>query len=164
MGSIPRTQFTHAMEFANLQKEAEQLQVANNELTAELTRIKERERLRVTKAPEAELAKEIEDAEDSLWSEQGSLKMEKTYTKGFASLAMLATPATAGLFWLGATSESHLVMSLVVVFGLALGFTSLISIAVVFVKIFGEIPETKRRVEKHKRTLDRALLKELGIK
>lgn len=66
MGHVPRHQFSYAMEYAHLKKEVVQLQEANNVLNSELHRAKEL--LRDALPAEGQLAEDVEDAEDRLWS------------------------------------------------------------------------------------------------
>lgn len=162
MGHVPRHQFSYAMEYAHLKKEVVQLQEANNVLNSELHRAKEL--LRDALPAEGQLAEDVEDAEDRLWSAQDQLKLERSYVKGFASVAIITAPATLTTFW-GVTGAGHTALvALLVVFGLIFGFASLISAGVVVAKVFGGIPEAKRRVENRQRTLDRAQLRMMGIK
>ena len=162
MGHIPRQQFSYAIEYAHLQKEVVQLQEANNVLNSELHRAKEL--LRDALPAEGQLAEDVEEAEDRLWSAQDQLELERSYVKGFASVAIISALATLATFW-GLTGAGHTALeALLVVFGLIFGFASLISAGVVFAKVFGGIPEAKRRVENRQRILDRTQLRKMGIK
>ena len=144
-------------------KEVEQLQVANNELTAELSRLKENERIRKAGEEEGAVISALEDAEDALWKAQDELKMEKSYAKGFATIGILSSPATVALLlWVSGT-ESGLLMAFGLTFGIVFGATSLTGLAGTIAKIFGAIPEAKREVAQKQRHLDRLTLKELGL-
>ena len=160
MGYQPRTPYYEMYEKA--QKEAVQLQVANNELTAELSRLKERERIRKVGEEGAGISA-LEDAEDALWKAQYELKMEKSYAKGFATIGVLSSPATVALLlWVSGT-ENGLLTAFGIIFGIVFGAASLIGLAVTIAKIFGAIPQAKREVAQKQRHLDRLTLKELGI-
>ena len=145
-----------------LNKEVKQLQVANNELTAELSRFKQDGRLDIEANSPEQLARNKEGAEDNLWHQQGKLRMEKAYAKGFATMALLSTPATVALFW-GASVMEGVMAAVAITFGIIFGLSAFIGILVVLAKLFGAIPEVKREIEKAQLVLDRATLKELGL-
>lgn len=145
-----------------LRKEVEQLQVANNELTAELYRYKENERIRKVGSKGA-VTPALEDAEDALWKAQDKFALEKAYTKGFATVGVLASPATVALLlWISGT-ENGLLTAFGIIFGIVFGATSLVGLAVTIAKIFGAIPEAKREVAQKQRHLDREIIKEMGL-
>ena len=146
-----------------LRKEIKQMQVANNELTAELHRLKENERIRKAGEDEGAGISALEGAEDALWKAHDELKMEKSYTKGFATIGVLSSPATVALLLWVSDTESGLLMAFGITFGIVFGATSLIGLAVTIAKIFGAIPEAKREVAQKQRHLDRLTLKELGL-
>ena len=158
MGYQPRTSYYEM--YVKAQKEAVQLQIANNALTAELHRYKENERLEIT--GDEQLARDREDAEDNLWQQQGELRMEKAYAKGFATMTLLSTPATVALFW-GASVMTGVMAAVAITFGIIFGLSAFISILVVLAKLFGAIPKAKRKIEKNQRALDRAVLKEMKL-
>ena len=160
MGYQPRSPYYEMYEMS--QKEVEQLQVANNELTAELSRLKENERIRKA-GSSGTVISALEDAEDALWKAQYDLKMEKSYAKGFATIGILSSPATVALLLWGGGTESGLLMAFGVIFGIIFGAASLIGLAVTIAKIFGAIPQAKREVAQKQRHLDRSTLKELGL-
>ena len=160
MGYQPRSSYYEMYEQS--QKEVEQLQVANNELTAELSRLKENERIRKA-GSSGTVISALEDAEDALWKAQYDLKMEKSYAKGFATIGILSSPATVALLLWGGGTESGLLMAFGVIFGIIFGAASLIGLAVTIAKIFGAIPQAKREVAQKQRHLDRSTLKELGL-
>ena len=147
----------------SLEKEVRQLQVANNELTAELYRLKENERIRKVGEEEGAAISALEDAEDALWKAQYELKMEKSYAKGFATIGVLSSPATVALLlWVSGT-ENGLLTAFGIIFGIVFGAASLTGLAVTIAKIFGAIPQAKREVAQKQRHLDRLTLKELGL-
>lgn len=162
MGYQPRSPYYEMYEKS--QKEVEQLQVANNELTAELSRLKENERIRKAgEEDEGAGVSALEGAEDALWKAQYELKMEKAYAKGFATIGVLSSPATVALLlWVSGT-DSGLLMAFGIIFGITFGVASLLGLAVTIAKIFGAIPEAKREVAQKQRHLDRLTLKELGL-
>ena len=160
MGYQPRTPYYEMYEQSR--KEVHQLQVANNELTAELSRLKENERIRKAGSKGAVISA-LEDAEDALWKAQYDLKMEKSYAKGFATIGILSSPATVALLLWGGGTESGLLMAFGVIFGIIFGAASLLGLAVTIAKIFGAIPQAKREVAQKQRHLDRSTLKELGL-
>lgn len=161
MGYQPRSPY-YVM-YEQSQKEVEQLQVANNELTAELSRLRENERIRKAGEEEGAGISALEGAEDALWKAQYELKMEKTYAKGFATIGILSSPATVALLlWVSGT-ESGLLMAFGIIFGITFGVASLLGLAVTIAKIFGAIPEAKREVAQKQRHFDRLTLKELGL-
>ena len=158
MGYQPRSPY-----YEKSQKEVEQLQVANNELTAELSRLKENERIRKAGEEEGAGISALEGAEDALWKAQYELKMEKAYAKGFATVGILSSPATVALLLWVSDTESGLLMAFGIIFGIIFGVASLLGLAVTIAKIFGAIPEAKREVAQKQRHLDRLTLKELGL-
>lgn len=160
MGYQPRSSYYEMYEQS--QKEVEQLQVANNELTAELHRYKENERIRKAGSKGA-VTPALEDAEDALWKAQYELKMEESYTKGFATIGVLSSPATVVLLlWVSGT-ENGLLTAFGIIFGIVFGAASLVGLAVTVAKIFGAIPEAKREVAQKQRHLDRVIIKEMGL-
>lgn len=145
-----------------LKKEVEQLRYANDELVAEVHRLKQDGRLDIEANSPEQLARDREDAEDNLWHQQGKLRMEKAYAKGFATMTLLSTPATVALFW-GASVMTGVMAAVAITFGIIFGLSAFISILVVLAKLFGAIPEAKRKIEKNQRALDRAVLKEMKL-
>ena len=159
MGYQPGTPYYEMYEKS--QKEVEQLQIANNELTAELHRLQQDERLGITDVEQ--LARDRETAEDYLWHSQQKLQMEKAYTKGFASVSLISLPASIA-FALGVAASDHLALVVVLaIFAAVFGIIALVGFGVVFAKVFGMLPETRQLVAKNQRDLDRAALKELGL-
>lgn len=160
MGYQPRSPYYEMYEKS--QKEIKQMQVANNELTAELHRYKENERIRKVGEEGASISA-LEDAEDALWKAQYELKMEKSYAKGFATVAVVSAPATVTLLLWTAGVEGGLLTAFGVIFGIVFGAASLIGLAVTIAKIFGAIPQAKREVAQKQRHLNRATIKEMGL-
>lgn len=144
-----------------LQKEIDQMQVVNNELTAELHRYKERERLEIT--GDDQLTRDRETAEDYLWNSQQNLKTEKAYAKGFATATVISAPAAAALLW-GVTVSEHLALVwLLALLAVVFSIFAVGGAGVVIAKVFGMIPETKRLIASNQRALDRAVLKEMSL-
>ena len=144
-----------------LRKQLKQMQVANNELTAELHRHKERERLEVT--GDDQLARDLETAEDHLWHSQDQLALEKSYAKGFATVAVVSAPATVVLLLWTAGVEGGLLTTFGVIFTVIFGLAALLGIAVTFAKLFGQLPQAKRLVKRNQLVLDRAQMRKLGL-
>lgn len=161
MGYQPRSPYYEMYEKAK--KEIHQLRYANDELVAEVHRIRQDGRLDIEANSAEQLARDVEDAENSLWSAQDKLALEKAYTKGFATMVLLSTPAAVILFW-GAVVSEGLMTAVTTAFGFAFGLSALISILVVLTKMFGAIPEVKREVARTQLVLDRAQLRQMGIK
>lgn len=146
-----------------LKKEVEQLQVANNELTAELTRYRAYERQAEEDSSPEQLARNLETAEDHLWHSQDQLALERAYTKGFATVAVVSTPATVALLLWTAGVEGGLLTTFGVIFTVIFGLAALLGIAVTLAKLFGQLPEAKRLVKRNQLVLDRAQMRKLGL-
>lgn len=159
MGYQPRSPYYEMYEKAK--KELHQLRTANNELVAEVHRLRQNGRLNIEANSAEQLTRDREDAEDNLWHQQSELRMEKAYTKGFAITALLSISSTIALLW-GASVMTGLMAGAATTFGIIFGLSGFISILVVLAKLFGAIPEIKREIEKAQIVLDRATLKEFG--
>lgn len=155
MGYQPRTSYYEM--YVKAQKEAVQLQVANNKLTAELSRLKENERIRKAGEKEGAGISALEGAEDALWKARDELKVEKHYTYGFALVGLISTPVSVGLFVLGGPT-------ILLLLGFLLALIALVGIGTTFAKVFGKLPEVRRDIATKQRQLDRLTLKEMGIR
>ena len=157
MGYQPRTPYYEMYEQSR--KEVHQLQEANNELTAELYRLKELERMGGTDA----LTQDREAIEDYLWNSQQDLAMEVSRIKGLFSITAIAAPATAALVW-GVVASDHIVLVIfLATLSAILGLLTLALIGVIIGKIVDEVPRAKRLVARNERDLNRATIKEMGL-
>ena len=161
MGYQPRTSYYEM--YVKAQKEAVQLQIANNALTAELARYRAHERQAEEDSSPEQLARDLETAEDHLWHSQDQLALEKAYTKGFATVAVVSAPATVVLLLWTAGVEGGLLTTFGVIFTVVFGLAALLGIAVTFAKLFGQLPEAKRLVKRNQLVLDRAQMRKLGL-
>lgn len=144
-----------------LQKEIDQMQVVNNELTAEIHRLQQDERLALTDVEQ--LTRDREAAEDMLWTSQQELRVEQSYLKGFVSATVVSIPAAVAFIVGSLTFEQSVLVSLLTVFGLVFGVAAVGGLAVSLTRAFGTIPEAKGRVQRNQRAFDRAVLKEMSL-
>lgn len=142
-----------------LEKEVAQLQEANNQLTADLHRHRERERLQITKKEPPDKDK----AEDELWEAQGEVRYAKNLLRGWITSAVVSAPATVLLTWGTTTAEHEVLVNTIAVFSFAFGLATLISLVAMAICVFSIIPDARQKAEKKQRQFDRITYKELGI-
>lgn len=141
------------------QKEAVQLQTANNELTAENSRLKNE--LRAVTPPE--LGTSVEAAEDDLWESQSKLGEGKANLRGYAAFSILSGVGSTVFWWGAASSETTLLMVVTSFFGVALALVFLAFGFLALDLLIKQIPAQKRVVATKQRHLDRLTLKEMGL-
>lgn len=157
VGYQPRSPYYEMYEQS--QKEVKQLQVANNELTAENSRLKND--LRAVSHPETAIS--VEAAEDDLWETQGKLAETKSNLRGYATFSILSGVASAVFWWGALSSDSSLLLAVTSFFGIAFVLIFLMFGFLALDLIIKQIPAQKRVIATKQRHLDRLTLKELGL-
>lgn len=157
MGYQPRSPYYEMYEKS--QKEVEQLQVANNELTAENSRLKND--LRAVSHPETAIS--VEAAEDDLWETQGKLAETKSNLRGYATFSILSGVASAVFWWGALSSGSALLLAVTSFFGITFVLIFLMFGFLALELLIKQIPAQKRVIATKQRHLDRLILKEMGL-